>query len=302
MSRTTRSEPLVTVGLPVYNGERYVGDAIDSILGQSFQDFRLLIADNASTDATADICRDYARQDARIEYIRNPRNLGMAGNYRLVFGLCRSKYFRWATADDYSGPEMLAEAVRVMEADSGLSLCYPRAYFVDGAGRELSRWSDELHLVQDDPVERFRGVLEGIGRVHHHLGLMRTSCVRQTGLLTKHVASDVVFVAEMSLYGKLYQIPEYQFYRRMHEDSSSWDPGSEKHQARRYHAASVNRIPFNRARLHGRLVECVQRSPLSSRDKSRAYRFLARRVFWDRAELARELIRELRIAAGHDPF
>lgn len=286
----------MTVGLPVYNGERYVAHSIESLLGQTFEDFRVIICDNASTDGTGDICRRYADQDSRITYHRNPTNLGMAGNYNLVFGMCRSPYFRWATADDYSSPDALAESVRVMEANPELALCYPRAIFVDDEGKELRRWEDELHLLQDDPVERFQIVVQRIGRVHHHLGLMRSDSVRRTGLLSKHVSSDVGFVAEMSLHGKFFQIPKYQFYRRMHEDSSSWATQDEAHQARRYHASGVRRVPFNLFRIHWRFVQAVRRSPLSFRDRARAYRFLGRRARWDRYELAKELVRETRLA------
>ena len=82
--------PTVSVGLPVYNGADYLAEAIDSILKQSFEDFELLIQDNASTDATGEICRAYAASDARVRYVRNPQNVGAAGNYNLVFERARS--------------------------------------------------------------------------------------------------------------------------------------------------------------------------------------------------------------------
>lgn len=295
MSPTASREPLVTIGLAVYNGERFIAQAIESVLGQTFDDFRLIISDNASTDGTADICRRFVRQDARVDYHRNDTNIGMPGNYNLVFGMSRSKYFRWATADDYTSADMLAHAVEVMDSDPSLALCYPRAYFVDVDGRELGRWEGDLHLLQDDPVERFEMAVQGITRVHHHLGLMRSSMMRRTGLLGKHVSSDVGFVAEMSLYGKFFQIPEYQFYRRMHEHSSSWATTDERHQARRYHASDVNRVPFKQFRMHWSLIQSVRRSPLGFRDRARAYRLIGRWARWNRGKLARDLVWEARV-------
>jgi glycosyltransferase involved in cell wall biosynthesis len=292
MAAVRAPEPLVTVGLPVYNAERYVAHAIDCLLAQSFGDFVVQISDNASTDATGEICRKYVGRDPRVRYHRNPANIGMAGNYNLTFSMARSKYFRWATADDYCAPDMLADAVAAMEADPSISLCYPRAIFVDGEGRETGRWEDSLHLMQDDPVERFEAAVRGLGRVHHHLGLMRVDCMRRTGLIAKHVASDIGFVAEMALLGKFCQIPKHQFYRRLHEDSSSWAP-DEAHQARRYHASGVRRVPFSRVRYHWRFVQAVRRAPLRPDQRLALYRFLTRLAITDRDRLAGESLRDL---------
>ena len=286
------ADPLVTVGLPVYNAERYVAQSIESLLAQTFRDFVIVVSDNASTDATGEICEKYASRDGRVQYARNPTNVGMAGNYNLTFSRARSKYFRWATADDYCAPEMLAEAVAVMEADPGIALCYPRAYFVDGQGRETGRWEDSLHLMQDDPVERFRAVVRGITRVHHHLGLMRVDCLRRTGLMAKHVASDIGLVAEMALLGKFYQVPKHQFYRRLHEDSSSWT-ADEAHQARRYHASGVRSVPFNRVRFHWRFLQAVRRAPLRPAQRAALYGFLLRFAVSERDQLAEESLRDL---------
>lgn len=298
MSPTDMKEPLVTVGLPVYNAKPFLSQAIESILGQTFGDFRLVISDNASTDGTEEICRSFARQDARIQYHRNATNIGLPGNFNLVFGLCRSKYFRWATSDDYTSADMLARAVEVLESDPTLALCYPRGFMVDADGQELSRWKDDLHVLGEDPVERFKIVVQRIGRVHHHLGLMRASIVRKTGLLGKHVGSDIAFVAEMSLHGKFFQVPEHQFFRRMHYDSSSWATTDEAHQARRYHGSGVERVPFKQLRMQLGLVRAVRRSPLSTRDRMRAYRLIGRWARWNREKLIKEVFHETRSAAG----
>lgn len=301
LSKSESPEPLVTIGLAVYNGEPYLTEAIESLLNQTFEDFLIIISDNASTDSTGAICERFARVDSRIRYHRNETNIGMAGNYNLLFGMARSKYFRWATADDYTSVEMLADAVQVLEADPTLALCYPRAHFVDADGNKMRPWEDELHLLQDDPVDRFQKVVFRIQRVHHHLGLMRSEMVRRTGLLGRHVSSDQGLIAELSLHGKFFQIPEYQFFRRMHEDSSSWATSDEEHQARRYHAAHVRRVPFNSLRWYWRLVEAVHRSPLGIRDRARAYTFLAKVGWWDRMKLMRELSREARLLTSNRP-
>ena len=75
--------PRLSVGLPVYNGENYLAESLEALLGQSYEDFELIISDNASTDGTADICRRYEKQDSRIRYIRQPRNIGLCSEPQL---------------------------------------------------------------------------------------------------------------------------------------------------------------------------------------------------------------------------
>ena len=76
--------PRLTIGLPVYNGEKYIAESLDALLGQSYTDFELIISDNASTDSTGDICRQYEKQDSRVRYVRQPQNIGLAPNHNFV--------------------------------------------------------------------------------------------------------------------------------------------------------------------------------------------------------------------------
>ena len=99
--------PRLSVGLPVYNGENYLAESLEALLGQSYEDFELIISDNASTDGTADICRRYGKQDSRIRYIRQPRNIGLAPNHNFVFEQSRGEFFKWAAADDLYGRDLL---------------------------------------------------------------------------------------------------------------------------------------------------------------------------------------------------
>ncbi|HEX8916315.1 MAG TPA: glycosyltransferase, partial [Humisphaera sp.] len=93
--------PRLTIGLPVYNGARYLAQALESYLGQTFTDFELLISDNASTDATPDICRAFAARDGRIRYTRNQMNLGAGPNFNKVYRDSRpAPFFKWTAADD----------------------------------------------------------------------------------------------------------------------------------------------------------------------------------------------------------
>jgi glycosyltransferase involved in cell wall biosynthesis len=94
------SRPVVSIGMPVFNGEKFIRQALDSLLAQTFTDFELIISDNASTDATGSICRIYAEQDSRIRYIRQQENLGALSNFQFVLNEARGEYFMWAACDD----------------------------------------------------------------------------------------------------------------------------------------------------------------------------------------------------------
>ncbi len=110
--------PAVSIGLPVYNGAATIARAIIALLAQSFADFELIISDNGSTDATEEICRDYARRDARIRYIRHPRNRGPAPNLAFVLAEARAPLFMWAAADDHWHPDFLAANVEALQLNT----------------------------------------------------------------------------------------------------------------------------------------------------------------------------------------
>jgi glycosyltransferase involved in cell wall biosynthesis len=293
MSTAKSTQPLVTIGMPVYNSERHLSQSIESLLSQTYTDFVLVISDNASTDGTADICQRYVRKDPRVQYFRNPVNVGMTGNFNRVFELTQTKYLKWSTADDFSAPDMVADAVAVMEADPSIVLCYPKTIIVDGEGREQGRYEDKLHLMQDDPAERFLAVVENIRLVNHHLGLLRTDAIRRTNLFGKHVSADIGLVAEMSLYGKFFEVKKHQFYRRFHTESSSWNRGDEEQEARRFHAANVRRVPFNTWLYHRAFFGAVLRSPLSFRKKLDVFGRLGKFMYWDSKRLSDDLRRDV---------
>ncbi len=114
----------LSIGLPVYNGERFLSAAIDSLLRQTFEDFELIISDNASTDATGAICRGYADQDRRIRYLPTKENIGSAPNFNRVIELASAPYFSWAAHDDVRAPQYLERCVEVLDRDPSVILAY----------------------------------------------------------------------------------------------------------------------------------------------------------------------------------
>jgi glycosyltransferase involved in cell wall biosynthesis len=237
-------KPLVTIGLPVYNSETYLRQSLDSLLAQTYANFVLIISDNASTDGTADICDGYVRVDSRIRYHRNSENIGLPRNFNQIAKLTETKYLKWSTSDDYWGPTFVEKALNVMEQDPNIIVCYPKTTLIDKNGENPRPYEDNLHLMQDDPTERFREFYSRIGLVNATLGLIRVSLLRQTHLYPNHVGSDISLLAEMTLFGKFYELPDRLFFRRFHPKASSGKRGDADHVKKYYYAAKEKNPSF----------------------------------------------------------
>ncbi len=131
--------PRVSIGLPVYNGEKYLERALDCLLKQDYADFELIVSDNASTDATESICREYAAKDSRIRYYRNPANIGASPNYNRVFSLARGEFFKWASHDDECDPSLLRRCLEAFDRAGGAAVLVfsIAADIIDEAGRVI---------------------------------------------------------------------------------------------------------------------------------------------------------------------
>ncbi len=280
---------MVSIGLPVFNGERFLCRAVDSLLGQTLGDFELIITDNASGDATEEICRDYARRDHRIRYFRNPANIGAPRNFNRAFELSDTKYFKWATADDFCGPEFLELALAVLERDPEVVLCYAKTTTVSADGSPLTDYEDRLHLTEGSARQRFVRLVTTIGLCHQHQGLLRSAALRKTGLLRDHMGSDLNLLAELALYGKFYELPRRLFFRRFHESSSSWARDDMARQLAFYDPNGVYGIVLHGWRQYAADLDSIRRSEIGAGEKMALYRFVLHRMMWDGRRLAGEL-------------
>jgi glycosyltransferase involved in cell wall biosynthesis len=229
----------VAIGIPVYNGADYLAAAIDSILAQSYGDFDLLISDNASTDGTEEICRDYARQDGRIRYVRQPRNLGAAANFNVLVPMSESPYFKWAAHDDVLAPGFLAACVEALDRDPTVVLASPASTLIDEAGMPLP-FSAECGGMVDaagvcwpilpeknpgltvrDPTVRFEAVMLNMAMCVEIFGLIRRSALLRTSLQGRFGGADKVLLAQLSLLGPYWLGQETLFLRRCHAQQFS---------------------------------------------------------------------------------
>lgn len=200
--------PVVSIGLPVYNMERFVGRAIESVLAQEFRDFELIISDNASTDDTYAICERYAKADDRIQLSRNEENLGANPNFSKTFHLSSGKYFKWLAADDWIEPSYLAKCVQALDDHPEAVLSHPLTGLYD-ENEEFEGIDEEDPVVnQDSPTARFKSMLDHYKRSLPIFGLVRADVLRKTKLMPAISAGDKVFLGELSLHGKFHVVPE----------------------------------------------------------------------------------------------
>lgn len=231
----------VSIGMPVYNGARYLSAALDSLLKQTFSDFELIISDNASTDTTARICREYAARDRRIRYFRNDRNIGAAPNMNRVLELSAGEYFKWAAHDDLHAPGYLEKCIAVLDDKPLVVLCHSQTQHIDSngvtislenhlggaltdsGGRTLYLHADESpqNVDSSHAYRRFSEVLNKRLACRDIFGLIRSDVLKSTPGLGSYFGSDRVLLAELALRGRFFHLSEYLFSWRNHADQAT---------------------------------------------------------------------------------
>lgn len=213
--------PKVSIGLPVYNGERYLSVAIESLLAQTFQDFEIIICDNASTDRTASICQSFMSRDRRIRYYRNSKNIGAAANFNRTVELASGEYFKWAADDDICAPDLLRRCFEVLDKDSSVVLCQSEVTFIDENGKFIKNYDSKLHNYDSpEPHLRFADFIRKDHWCFDVFGLIRTKVLKQTPLIGSYAESDRNTLAALSLLGRFHRIPERLFFSRDHSERS----------------------------------------------------------------------------------
>ena len=268
--------PRLTIGLPVYNGEKYLGESLEALLGQSFTDFELIISDNASTDGTSDICRRYEKQDSRVRYFQQPRNVGLAPNVNFIMGQARGELFKEASHDDLYARNLLESCIEVLDEYPQVVLVHSWTAKVDGSGNVMTAYEYPLTTATPRTPERFRSLLFDSGGDDDY-GVMRMDVRRRIALMGSHHHSDRTITAEIGLYGPFYQVPDWLYFRREHPGQNGRAPMRRRCANMDPRRANPWRHPA--ARLYGEYVwaymRAIQRAPLSVADRRECYRYLA---------------------------
>jgi glycosyltransferase involved in cell wall biosynthesis len=264
--------PLVSIGMPLYNGASFLRQSIDSILTQDFEDLELIICDNASTDETADICREYAARDSRVHYSRNETNIGAAPNFNKTFELARGKYFKWAAYDDECYPGMVRRCVEMLEkAPDSVTMVYPLAASIDEEGKTIRAPLDRIESKDPRPHRRLARLMVSLSMLDPIFGVFRSSYLKQTRLIGSFVASDYVLLAELAMLGQIWEIDEILFGLRAHPLRSVQANPNRRLRAAWHDPALARKLFFmpEWERMIFEILRSVQRSPLSPSEKAR---------------------------------
>ena len=295
------SVPRLSIGLPVYNGEEFLVESLESLLGQSYEDFELVISDNASTDGTAAICQRYAKQDSRIRYVRQPHNIGLASNRNFVVSQARGELFKEASDDDLYARDLLERCIEALDEYSQIVLANCWEAMIDDSGA-ITRVED-YPVATDSPraPDRFRSMLfDGWG--DDGGGVIRTAVLRRVAPLGSYHFADRTLATELGLHGSFYQVPEWLYFRREHPERRR---PTVRDRCSYLDPRRKDRLRHPAIRLYGEYVwayvAAIRRAPLSPADRRECYLLLAQWVAWRSLPVVSRVIRREPPKLGNPP-
>jgi glycosyltransferase involved in cell wall biosynthesis len=270
--------PRLSVGLPVYNSARYVGASIEALLGQSFEDFELIISDNASTDDTGDICRGYEKADPRVRYFRQPTNVGLAPNHNFCVERARGELFKWAAGDDLYARDLLARCVAALDEHPDVVVAHSWTAMIDGDGAVYQANAYPLATSAPRAPDRFRSILNDSGGDDDG-AVIRKAVLLRTAMKESYHHADRTIIAELALLGRFYQVPDWLYFRRDHPDRAERAHPSIRGRCANMDPKRGNRwlnpVPRLFAEYISAYVRMIQRAPLSPAERRECYRYLA---------------------------
>lgn len=221
----------VSVCLPVYNGEKFIAEAIDSILNQTFRDIEIIISDNGSQDRTQEICRRFADRDDRISYFRSSINRGPAWNFNTSYLKATGEYLKWIAHDDLCEPEFLERAVAVLDAEPEVVLCHSRWARIDEHKAVVTTSEKLPDYEQAGACNRFGSLIHMDQRQHSGVeifGLIRMSALKRINQppIGNFAHGDRLTLVALCLMGRFHRLPDPLLLSRTHEGRSMvFDPG-----------------------------------------------------------------------------
>ena len=294
----TANPPLISIGLPVYNGEKYLEICLRNLVEQTFPDFEIIVSDNASGDGTDAICRRFAESDPRIRYYRAEANQGASWNYNRVLELARGRYFKWAAYDDLLSPDFLEACLLSLEKDPDLVLSYGVTTIIDAEGRPQTTEPDRMHITDPRPSARLREYLYKVGLTNAIYGLMRIEALRATPGHQPYPGSDIVLLGELAIRGRFHEIDGIRFLRRIHPQASASANPSLSQLVGWFNPGRAGKLVLPEYERLGGYLSAIRRVPISLSEKARC---LAVLVGWKRYGIV-DLLKEVGLLVRYLAF
>jgi glycosyltransferase involved in cell wall biosynthesis len=277
-------KPLVSVGMPVYNAAAWLQQSVRCILEQSVGDLELILSDNASSDASADMCAEFARLDARVRFVRQPRNVGANQNYLFVQRQARGKYFKWASSNDLCSGDFLRQCIAALERDATAVLAAPRAALFQDSPSDAIPYEQDLSVDAATPSARLRQYFATRGLNNAINGVMLLEQLNACRPLGVFSGADIVLMAELAVRGKLLLVPDRLFLRRVAPGAAT--SYRSKREAE-LHLAPASKRPLRWQNwiYHARLLQGVSRAAPAGGEWLRCVEYGLRAGVWSRYDL-----------------
>jgi glycosyltransferase involved in cell wall biosynthesis len=277
----------------VYNGEDYLQIALDSVQAQSFSGWELVLADNASTDGTADICRAAAGSDRRIRYLPSPVNRGSAWNWNRCVAEASAPRFQWLCHDDVLDSQSAAYLVKALDtAGPDVVGAYPDTVLIDAEGRVMGPYVDPLDLSAGEPHRRLESIMTRLVLINPIFGVFRTDALKSTRLMQGFARADTVLLVELFLRGRAVKVDEELFLRRRHDAASMAAHTTAGGLDQFYDTTRSGEVQFPTWRLIAAYARAVWEAPLPAAERARCTALLGK------SRYRRHLWREVRHAAS----
>ena len=233
--------------MPVYNEEKYIQQAIESILVQDYENFELIISDNASTDKTKQICLNYSNRDSRIRFYSRNETTDATTNFNYVASIAKGDFFMWASGHDIRDPTFISRCMTTFEKSNSIVLCYSDATWIDSKGNNIGNEQSDIDTVGMDRIKRVNKVFWNLEYAYPIYGLFRKDSLDAILPSKKVLGGDVILLNELSAVGEFARIPESLFFIRKLSDYGDWHA---------YFQKSLN-IQLNRKKAFGLFFEFV---------------------------------------------
>jgi len=237
----------VSIGMPLYNEEKFIQEAIESILDQDYKNFELIISDNGSTDRTKEICLDYANKDSRIRFYSREKMTDAITNFNFVASIAKGDFFMWASGHDIRDPTFISRCLTTFKKSTSIVLCYSDAIWIDSNGHTIGHEQSDIDTVGMDKIHRLNKVFWNLGYAYPIYGLFRKDVLKTVLPSQKVLGSDILLLNELSVIGEFTRIPESLFYIRKLSDCGDWHA---------YFQKSLN-IKLNRKKAIGLFLEFI---------------------------------------------